>query len=227
MECRCTAGIARRQRKSQADTCVSTFQEIHFIEGIESTTLRDFTSVGIDVLLFDHRGYGDNEGSPEEASLRSDAESIWQFAHEDLNRSQDRTIVFGESLGGAIAISLCSSLAEHGESPAALVTSSTFHQLSEVVARKYPAFPFRYLLLDRWPSGDRIGNVTCPILILHGQRDDFVSIEQGRKLHRAAGVNARFVEVPRAGHNDISSILLREELRRLLNRIRVEEGESS
>ncbi len=72
-------------------------------------------------------------------------------------------------------------------------------------------FPFQYLLLDRWPSGERISNVNAPIIIFHGTADKMIPLEQGRQLAEFA-TNARFIEIPGGEHNDIPLQLLRMEL---------------
>ena len=64
---------------------------------------RDFTRLGCDVVLFDYRGYGDNDGSPSEVLLAADARRAWLFATHDLHFPPERIVLFGESLGGAVA----------------------------------------------------------------------------------------------------------------------------
>lgn len=173
--------------------------------------LREIASHGFDVLIFDYRGYGDSSGSPSEARLSADARQIWNYATGELGCDAARIVVFGESLGGAVALSLWSPDSPSPPKPAALVLSSTFASLPQTVAWHYPLFPFQYLLLDRWPSLERISRVNAPVVVFHGADDDFVPIEQGRQLARAAR-DGRFVEIPGGTHNEIPVAQLHERL---------------
>jgi len=176
--------------------------------------LREVVASGFDVLIFDYRGYGDSSGSPSEQKMSSDARLILEFACNELNCSENQIVVFGESLGGAVALSLWSGETANRPRPAGLVLNSTFTSMSATVAWHYPAFPFRYLLLDRWPSIDRIPAVKAPVLVFHGTADETVPVAHGRELS-AAAVDARFFEIPGAGHNNIPMHRLGTELKKL------------
>jgi hypothetical protein len=170
---------------------------------------RDFTRLGCDVLLFDYRGYGENGGSPSEENLADDARLVWNFATQDLGFPPDRLVLFGESLGGAVATRLAAERSQAGAPPAALILNSTFSSLGDAVAWHYPAFPFRYLLFDRFPSVDRMSQVKCPVLQFHGTADEIVPFPLGRRLFDAAprsanGVDSRFVAIADGQHNFIS-----------------------
>jgi fermentation-respiration switch protein FrsA (DUF1100 family) len=170
----------------------------------------DFTRLGCDVLLFDYRGYGDNGGSPSEELMAADARRVWMFATQELQFPPEQIVLFGESMGGAVATRLAAEFSRAGTPPAAIVLNSTFASLPDVAAWHYPAFPFRFLLFDRFPSIERIPHVTCPILQFHGTSDGIVPFEHGRRLFDAApktsasGVASRFVAVQDGRHNFIT-----------------------
>ena len=191
---------------------------------------REFSRLGCDVLLFDYRGYGDNPGSPNEEDIAADARRVWAYATGELARDPEEIVIFGESIGGAVAVRLAAELCAAGTPPAGLVLSSTFASLPETVRWHYPYFPFHWTLLDRWPSVDRIGRVTCPILQLHGTRDDFVPIAHARRLFAAArdtsasGIPPRFVELRGSGHNDLPVMAFRRELNEFLDVVRQPSG---
>jgi fermentation-respiration switch protein FrsA (DUF1100 family) len=165
--------------------------------------------LGCHVLVFDYRGYGDNAGSPSEERLAADAHAVWRYAAETRGIAADRLILLGESLGGGVAVRLAAELSEAGTPPGGLILRATFSSLVDAAAYHYPWLPVRLLMIDRFPSADRIPRVTCPILHIHGSRDQIVPIQLGRKLHAAAreqsstGIAKRFVQLPNAGHNDI------------------------
>ena len=176
--------------------------------------LREVTSCGFDVLIFDYRGLGDSSGSPSERKLTADAQFVWEYAWKELNYDVSRIVVFGESLGAAAALSLWSTESANSPKPAALILNSIFVSMPRTVAWHYPTFPFRFLLLDRWPSIDRIARVRVPIIVFHGTADDMVPVAHGRELAQAS-TGARFIEIPGGGHNDIPMYRLRAELERL------------
>ena len=118
-------------------------------------------------------------------------------------------MIFGESLGGAVAISLWSDDQRSLPQPRALILSSTFASMPRTVQRSYPWFPFHHLVLDRWPSIDRIHRVTCPVTILHGSNDEMVPVAEAKALADAAGSLAAFKEISGAGHNDVPMSELR------------------
>lgn len=176
--------------------------------------LREVVRCGFDVLIFDYRGYGDSSGSPSEQHLTSDAMRIWNYACQDLDYKPGRIVIFGESLGGAVALSLWSSENTNPPQPGALILNATFVSMPRTVAWLYPLFPFQYLLLDRWPSIERITRVTAPIVVFHGTEDDMVPVSHGRELAEAAA-DSRFIKIPGAGHNEIPLLRLCAELERL------------
>jgi fermentation-respiration switch protein FrsA (DUF1100 family) len=153
---------------------------------------------GFATLLVDYRGYGGNPGSPTEDGLAADARAArsWAMAHPSVD--PDRLIYLGESLGAAVAIGL----AVEAE-PAALVLRSPFSSLADVARAHYPFLPVRLLLAERYPSIERMPGLDCPVLIVAGDRDRVVPVEQSRSIARAAAPGrARLVVLAGADHND-------------------------
>lgn len=183
--------------------------------------LLEVADAGFDVLIFDYRGYGDNPGSPSERALTADARAIWEEATRQRGYSAGRILLFGESLGGAVAIALCADVCKAGEVPAGLTVVSSFSSLPDVAASLYPAFPFRFLLFDRYDAASRIADIRCPIAIIHGEADDIVPSELGRRLFDAAptasadGVPKQWELVLRMGHNDVPQQQLSTTLRNM------------
>jgi fermentation-respiration switch protein FrsA (DUF1100 family) len=165
--------------------------------------------LGCDVLIVDYRGYGGNAGSPSEADVARDAEAVWEYATATLHVPTERIVLFGESLGGGVSIGLAHALAERGVQPGGLVIRASFTSLVDVAAWHYPWLPVKWLLVDRYPSLERIPAVKCPLLVLHGDQDEIIPHDQARQLHAAApgksanGVPKQFVTLAGAGHNDI------------------------
>ncbi|MFN0055174.1 MAG: alpha/beta hydrolase [Planctomycetales bacterium] len=171
--------------------------------------LREVASAGFDVLVFDYRGYADSTGSPSQASLERDARQVWDYAC--TLRAPGRIVIFGESLGGAVALSLWSDEHRALPTPAAVILNSTFTGMADVVRWHYPWLPLHFFLLDPWPSAERIPRVECPVTIFHGTDDDLVPVSHGRTLARLAR-QSHFVEIPHGTHNNIPMGQLRAAL---------------
>ena len=177
---------------------------------MRATLAAALNRVGLSVLLFDYRGYGGNPGSPSEEGLATDARAAraWLAAQVDV----DRVVYFGESLGAAVAIGLAAQ-----QAPAALVLRSPFTSLADVAAVHYPWLPARRLLLDRYPSIERIASVKAPVMVIAGDRDDIVPAVLSRRLYEAAAEPKRYVLVPGAGHNDPEPAMVFDQIGRFLS----------
>lgn len=187
--------------------------------------LQEIADCGGDVLICDYRGYGDSPGHPSEAALASDARLIWQYAVTQLHYDPDRIVLFGESLGGAVALSMWSGDRSTYPRPAAVILNSTFASMSGVVEWHYPWLPVNFLLLDRWRSVDWIPRVESPIIIFHGTADDIVPLSQGQLLSRQSR-HARLIQVPGGTHNSIPMESLRQELQKLFADLSARDGDS-
>ena len=152
-------------------------------------------AAGLGVLLTDYRGYGGNPGHPTEDGLASDARAAVSFVREWAAGSP--LVYFGESLGAAVAVELASA-----DPPAALVLRSPFTSLADMGRVHYPWLPASALLKDRYPSIERIGSVHTPTLIVAGETDAIVPVDQSRALFAAAPGPKQLLVIPSADHND-------------------------
>jgi fermentation-respiration switch protein FrsA (DUF1100 family) len=152
---------------------------------------------GISTILFDYRGYGGNPGLPSEEGLVRDAQGVLRFAASHPEIDLSRIVYFGESLGAAVAVRLAVEFP-----PAALVLRSPFSSLTELGQRHYPFLPVRWLLRDRYPTIDLIPLVTSPLLVIAGDDDRIVPLEDTEALYEAAPYPKKLVVIPDAGHND-------------------------
>lgn len=152
--------------------------------------------MGLNVLIFDYRGFGESDGSPNEQGLYKDAQAVWRYLTESRGVPGDQIILFGRSLGGAVAIELATRV-----SPAALIVESSFTRLVDVGRIHFPWLPVNWLLTHRYESVDKVSQITCPKLFIHGADDELIPIDQGRALFAAAAEPKEFMETP-GGHND-------------------------
>ena len=159
-------------------------------------------AAGFSVLAVDYRGWGDSTPIvPSEKTILADADAAWT---EFVRRQPDpcKRVIYGHSLGGAVAIDLASR--KHVRSDyAALAVESTFSSLVDLAASAAgPLGPIAvWLSGERFDSFARIGKVDAPILMLHGEKDDTVPIALGRKLRDAAPPGVRWIEVPGGSHS--------------------------
>jgi uncharacterized protein len=167
------------------------------------------------VFLFDYRGFGGNPGAPSETGLQRDARAAREHVIARLGVDQRTLVYFGESLGTAVATELA---VEHP--PAALVLRSPFTSMTDVGRQHYPMLPVRWLLRDRYPTVERIARVDAPVLIIGGDRDRIVPIEQTRRVYDAAREPKRLLVINGADHNDDSLLAGHELIGELLRFLR-------
>jgi len=153
-------------------------------------------AAGLNVFVFDYRGYGRSTGSPSEAGTYADAEAAWRHVTGDRGIPPARVVLFGRSLGGAVAIELATR-----HTPGALVVESTFTNLVDVGRLHYPLLPVKWLVTYRYDSIAKVGAITCPKLFVHGQTDTLIPLAIGRRLFDAAAQPKTFLETP-GDHNN-------------------------
>lgn len=152
--------------------------------------------MGVNVLMIDYRGFGRSKGRPDEQGTYEDAETGWRYLVETLGQSPDAIVIFGRSLGGAIAIELASR-----QTPAGLVVESTFTNIVDVGRRLFPLLPVRWIVSYKYDSIQKVPSITCPKLHFHGTDDSLITFENGRTLFDAAAEPKQFIETP-GGHGE-------------------------
>ncbi|MFH0341020.1 MAG: alpha/beta hydrolase [Chromatiales bacterium] len=161
--------------------------------------LQAFHSLALNTLIIDYHGYGLSEGDPSEDATYQDAEAAWEHLTRTRGFAPEKIIVFGESLGGAVAGWLATR-----HRPAAVILASPFTSLRDLAKRYYPFAPVDFLLRFHYPTLERIAKVACPILIVHSRDDEIVPFEHGERLYKAITARKMFLERT-GGHNDAFS----------------------
>ena len=151
---------------------------------------------GSGLVALSYRGYGGSTGTPTEAGLIADALAAYAFT--SARYGSERIVLWGESLGSGVAIALAA------EMPVGyLILQSPFTSAVDVGLQRYWFVPVRLLMKDQFRSDLRIGKVTAPVLVLHGDRDDIVPMALGERLYGLINAPKRFVRFAGVGHNDL------------------------
>jgi fermentation-respiration switch protein FrsA (DUF1100 family) len=158
--------------------------------------IRIFNALGHSIFLFDYRGYGKSEGRLSEIGTYQDALGAWNFLVNAKGFQPESIIIYGRSLGGAIASRLA-----QVRSPAALVLDSVFTSVKALGSQLYPYLPIRWLSRYNYNTVQHIEKVTCPVLIIHSRNDDIVPFEHGKKLFEALIPPKKFLEIS-GSHNE-------------------------
>ncbi|SOD42476.1 hypothetical protein SAMN06298226_2818 [Nitrosovibrio sp. Nv4] len=155
-----------------------------------------FYRLGYNTFIIDYRGYGQSSGVPSESGTYRDAQAAWRYLTEKKGIVPSNVVLFGESLGAAVAAWLAAR-----EKPALLVLASAFTSVPDMGAKLYPFLPIRLLSRFEYNTLEYLRSVNCPVFIAHSPQDEIVPFEQGRALYEAAPDPKQFLEL-QGGHNN-------------------------
>jgi hypothetical protein len=170
--------------------------------GYRDDRVRPYLDEGWGVLLVGYRGYGGNAGSPSEEGLYQDGQAAMAFVAADGIRPAE-TVLYGESLGTAVAVEIARQWAGRGEPVGAVVLEAPPSSITDLAAHHYPYAPVRWLLKDRFESRAKIAAINAPLLVVHGDADRVVPIRYGRRLFEAAAEPKEALWVPRGEHETL------------------------
>ena len=160
----------------------------------------DLQALEAGMLLIDYPGYGKSQGRPAEASLYAAGHAALDWLQAERDTAIGDIVVFGKSLGGGVATELCVERAVRG-----LILESTFCSVPEVARRLIPFMPGSLVFKsERYASSERMARITAPVLVIHGDGDSLIPVDQGRALHERANEPKSLYIVAGAGHNDVA-----------------------
>lgn len=159
-------------------------------------TIRIFNRIGLSVFIFDYRGYGLSEGKPTEKGTYWDAEAAWAYLIHQRRIPASEIIVFGRSLGGAIAAWLA-----HIFKPKALIVESAFTSIQDVAAEMFPFLPVRKFSTIHYNTAEYIHAANCPVMVIHSRQDETVPFWHADELFQAAVEPKTLLEI-KGRHND-------------------------
>jgi hypothetical protein len=159
-------------------------------------SIRLLHSLGLQVLIFDYRGYGRSEGTASEKGSYRDVDAAWHYLLEVRDLPEAGIIIFGRSLGAAVAADLASRTR-----PAAVILESAFTSVPDMAAGIYPWLPVRLLSRYRYDNLDKMALISAPLLLVHSRQDEIIPFAHGERLFERAREPKQFLEIS-GGHND-------------------------
>lgn len=164
--------------------------------GSRVDAMRTLHDLGFNIFFFDYRGYGHSTGSPTEGGTYQDARAAWAYLVKERGVPAEKLVIYGRSLGGAVAVRLASEVGA-----VALVLDSTFSSARDMAAGMFPLLPSRLLCRYRYNSHALIDSVNMPVLIAHSREDEMIPFTMGQRLFAKAREPKVFYE-GHGGHNE-------------------------
>ncbi len=154
-----------------------------------------FHQLHLNVFIFDYRGYGKSNGTPSEEGSYEDVFSAWNYLTKEKQINENQIIIFGRSLGGAIASFLASKVKSK-----AVVLESTFSSFHSIAKDHYPWLPVRQLARLKYETINHVKNIKSPILIAHSKDDEIIPFRHGQNIFEQANEPKEFLTL-RGNHN--------------------------
>ena len=173
-----------------------------------------FHRLQMSILIFDYRGYGQSEGQPSEQGTYTDALAAWEYLLTQKSKQPAEIVIFGRSLGAAIAAELATRVR-----PGALILESAFTSVPDLASEIYPFLPVRLLSRFSYDTRTRLDSLACPLLIIHSNDDEIIPYSHAQRLYAAAHEPKHLLNIS-GGHNDgflVSGNRYTEGLRRFLH----------
>ncbi|HET7218366.1 MAG TPA: alpha/beta hydrolase [Vicinamibacterales bacterium] len=157
-------------------------------------------ALGVNVFAPEYRGYNGLDGVPSEATVAADARAAYDYLRERERVPADRLVIYGWSLGAAIAVGLASQVDVRG-----VILEGAPASVVDIGQSQYPMFPVRWIIRNPFNAIDKVDRIRAPLLFLHSPEDGVIPFAEGRRLFDAAPQPKTFVEV-RGGHIEASEI---------------------
>ena len=157
---------------------------------------KDFVSKGYDFFMIDYRGFGKSKGRRTESILLNDAQTVYKWLSKEY--PEEQIVVYGRSLGSGIGARLAS-----WNDPRMLILDSPYFSFYYQIRQYGWWLPLRYLLRYHLRTDQFIKKVSCPIYIIHGNKDRLISYAQGKRLHEISADLSTLITIEGGGHNNL------------------------
>lgn len=158
-------------------------------------SIRILSGLGLNLLIFDYRGYGKSSGSPSERGFYRDADTAWNYLKQIRGIDPQKIVVFGRSLGGSVAAWISQT-----HRPGALIIEAAFTSLQGAARDRVPGFFVNLFVPEQYPTIRYLTMVQCPVLIIHSRDDEVIPFHHGEALFAAARGSKELVVI-RGSHN--------------------------
>jgi len=155
-----------------------------------------FHRLGLNVFIIDYRGYGQSEGSPGEQGLYEDADAAWRYLIEEKAFAPGQILIFGRSLGGAVAAKLASDVNARG-----LMLESTLSSARDFARHAFKILSRLVVMRYDFNTIEYIQHVNYPVLVMHSPKDEIMPFHLGEKVFQAANQPKKFIHM-RGDHNN-------------------------
>lgn len=164
--------------------------------------IQSLRQLGFAILVIDYRGFGGSKGNfPSESQLYADSEIAWNYLTKNRRILPKNIVIYGESLGGAIALNLA---IKHPEAKA-IIMQSAFTSMGETIKSRnfYNLFPVDLILTQKFDSIGKIRDLKIPVLLIHGTADTVVPAYMSQQLYDSAPEPKQLLLIPDKGHFNI------------------------
>jgi len=161
--------------------------------------LMQISSFGMNVLGVGYRGYGKSQGKPSEKGIYIDGKAAFNYATQKLGFSINKVFILGRSIGTTVAINTSQKMNIGGLILVTPLTSGKDH------AKAAGLGIFSFFAGNSFNNVEKIINISCPLLIIHGTHDNVIPFEMGKRLYNKAITKKKFVKIEGAGHNNLST----------------------
>lgn len=154
------------------------------------STIQTLHDLNLSVFIFDYRGYGKSEGKITETGSYRDAQAAWQYLTKARHYRPNQIIIWGRSLGAAIAVNLAARYKTKG-----IILESTFTSIPNLAADLYPLLPVRWMSRYQYNSLKSVKKINSPLLIVHSRDDEIIPYKHGKRLFEAANAPKDFLQI--------------------------------
>ena len=166
--------------------------------GERAYKIKSYIDKGYGILILAYRGFSGNIGSPTEKNLYSDSKISVNWLKKKLSIDESKIILYGESLGTAVAIELAQNM-----NYKAVILEAPFTSVSDIAQKMYRIYPVKYLIWDKFDNFAKINNLISPVMFLHGKKDEIVPFNMGVKLYEKYHNKKDKVFIDEAMHNNL------------------------
>ena len=148
------------------------------------------------ILIFDYPGFGKSTGKVNEESSYQAAQKSWDYLVEEKKVKSNHIIIWGRSIGGAIAAHLAKN-----KQAEALILESSFTSLLSIAKKQFPVFPIKQIARYSYDTSKIIAEIKIPTLIIHSKEDEIIPFTHGEELYKKANEPKQFLEI-KGSHNE-------------------------